>query len=227
MRLGAVLEPLLIIAGAVLSVGPFAAFVRRERQNRLFPAAIVSLTPFGAWALASLLASAVPFRFPRPLLAAVLAAGVWWASAWVPSVAAIPQWRRFVLACGLSSGTIASLAWALAGAYTGRGLPLPLESAREVAALGVAALPLAAAEEIWLRGMVFGAIARWRGTGVALLISTMLSALVHAGHAPEVLVLAVVTAAIFGAVRAWSGSAAGSIVAHAGWEGFLRGVGFL
>lgn len=132
-----------------------------------------------------------------------------------------------MLAFVASNTGVAALAWLLAAAYAGKGLALAFESVRGIAALGISALPLAAAEEVWVRGLVFGAIAPWRGTGAALLISTGLSALLHAGGSPEALALAVLTGAIFGAVRAWTGSAAGNIIAHAGWEGFLRSVGLL
>ncbi|MGH2425563.1 MAG: apolipoprotein N-acyltransferase [bacterium] len=226
-RIGTAMEPLLVGAGAALFVGPLAAFIRRERQNRLFREAAVSLSPLGAWALAQLLASTVPPPFRSSLVAALLAVGVWWASARIAPVPARLQRRGFILALAASTTGVATLAWLLAAAYAGKGLPLAFESARGMAALGMSALPLAAAEEVWVRALVFGALARWRGTGAALLISTVLSASLHAGDSPEALGLAVLTGAMFGAVRAWTGSAAGNIAAHAGWEGFLRGAGFL
>lgn len=226
-RIGTAMEPLLLIAGAALFIGPVAAFIRREHQNRLFREAVVSLSPLGAWASAQLLASTVPPGFRTSFIAALLVVGVWWASVRIAQVPARQPWRRFMLAFVASNTGVATLAWLLATAYAGKGLPLTLDPARGIAALGVSALPLAAAEEVWVRGLVFGALARWRGTGAALMISTGLSASLHAGDSPESLALAVLTGAMFGAVRAWTGSAAGNIAAHAGWEGFLRSVGLL
>lgn len=226
-RIGAAMEPLLAIAGAALFVGPVAAFTRREHQNRQFREAVLSFSPLGAWASAQLLASTVPPGFRTSFIAALLMVGVWLASVRIAQVPARLQPGRFMLAFVASNTGVAALAWLLAAAYAGKGLALAFESVRGIAALGISALPLAAAEEVWVRGLVFGAIAPWRGTGAALLISTGLSALLHAGGSPEALALAVLTGAIFGAVRAWTGSAAGNIIAHAGWEGFLRSVGLL
>lgn len=74
---------------------------------------------------------------------------------------------------------------------------------------GAALLLSALAWEGWLRGAVFTAAQRWRGTRVALLISTLPPLAVAAVGPPEILIWSLLVGAVFGVIRLISGDALG------------------
>jgi membrane protease YdiL (CAAX protease family) len=76
-------------------------------------------------------------------------------------------------------------------------------------------LILAAAMELWLRGTAFTALADWRGRAVAVAVTTAVGMSLQTGLPPEAFAWTLVTGALFGIIRARTGSAWGLIIPHA------------
>lgn len=223
-RYGTALEWLILVAGIVLFVPPGVAFVRKERDGPVFRDVVTAASPIVVWAALQPLAgaSAAMTTYGVP---AVLAAATWWAASRVPRVPTGLGPRGLGRAAGVAGVSVTVLAWLMTTAYARQGVPLPIGAMREIAGSAALLLPQAAVEDVWVRGLVYGAVARWRGWRAALLVSAVLSALLHAGGGPEALALGVVSGVVFGLIRAWSGNVLGIIPWHAGWEGFLQSVG--
>lgn len=223
-RYGAVLEWLMLVAGVALFVPSARAFVRTEWHGSVFRDVVTAASPIVVWAALQPWArtSALMTNYGVPVF---LAAATWWA-AWRTTRFPIGLGRQgMARAAGLAGLSVTALAWLLATAYTHQGVPLPVGAMREIAGSAVLLLPRAAVEDIWVRGLLYGAVTRWRGWPAALVASAVLSALLHAGGGPEALALGAVSGVLFGLIRAWSGNVSGLVVWHAGWEGFLQSAG--
>ena len=225
-RYGAVLEWLMLAAGAALFVPGAASFIRRERRDRVLRDAVIAVSVIIVWIALQPLAStsAVMTNYVVP---AVLATATWWTASRTDRIPLGLGRHGLIRAAAFAGGSVTVLAWLIAAAYARQGVPLPIGGTAEITASAVALLPRAAVEEIWIRGLVCGAIARWRGWRAALLASMVLSALVHASGGPEALVLGALSGVLFGLIRAWSGNVTGIVPWHAGWEGFLQSAGLL
>jgi hypothetical protein len=74
---------------------------------------------------------------------------------------------------------------------------------------------LALASEAWLRGVAFASLADWKGTGVAVVITTVLGVLLYRGLGAEPMAWALLTGTLFGLIRARTGNALGLVIPHA------------
>ena len=78
----------------------------------------------------------------------------------------------------------------------------------------LAQLIVASASETWLRGVAFTSAAEWKGTGTAIVTTTVLGVLIHRGLGAEAMAWALVTGTLFGLIRMRTGNAFGLIVPH-------------
>jgi apolipoprotein N-acyltransferase len=79
----------------------------------------------------------------------------------------------------------------------------------------IAQLIVAAAAEVWLRGVAYTSIAQWKGAGTAAAAATALGVLIYRGLSAEAMAWALVTGAIFSVIRMRTGNAIGLVVPHA------------
>lgn len=224
-RYGLALEWLMLVAGAALFVPAAAAFTGMERHRPAFRSVVTAMVPLAVWAVLRPLASTSATMTNYGALTIFGVAAVWAAL----RLRAVPMglgWRGLGTAAVAAGGSVAALAWLITAAYARQGVPLPVTDIPEVARAAIALFPQAAVEEIWVRGMVFGAMVRWRGWRAGVLASVAISALWHVGAGPEALALGALTGGLFGLIRARAGNVAGIVPAHAGWEGFLHNAGF-
>jgi apolipoprotein N-acyltransferase len=91
----------------------------------------------------------------------------------------------------------------------------PLPAGIDLGVALVRQLVVAAAVELWLRGVAFTALARWGGTTAAAAVTTAVGVALQAGLPPESYAWALVTGAAFGWLRARTATAAGFIAPHA------------
>ncbi len=122
------------------------------------------------------------------------------------------RWR-FLLTLTGGFVVVVGLWGAMMAAYRVSGVSLP----RPDGWTGylVRQLVMAAAMELWLRGIAFAPLAEWRGRAVAVAVTTALGMSLQVGLPPEAFAWTLVTGALFGLIRARTGSASGLIIPHA------------
>jgi membrane protease YdiL (CAAX protease family) len=82
---------------------------------------------------------------------------------------------------------------------------------------GVATAVVATAEEAFLRGALFGAVERWRGTNAAVVVAAVAFALMHVPlYGWHVVPLDLAVGVMLGALRVLTGGWAAPAVAHVG-----------
>ncbi|MDR7588583.1 MAG: nitrilase-related carbon-nitrogen hydrolase [Armatimonadota bacterium] len=120
-------------------------------------------------------------------------------------------------AAAVAAGAVVVGLWAaMVWSFRAYGVPVgALPTGADLGVVLVRQLVVAAAVELWLRGVAFGALARWAGTGTAVAVTTALGVALQAGLPPEAYAWALVTGVAFGWIRARSRSAAGFILPHA------------
>ncbi len=202
VRWGWVVAPLALTAWMVVLAPAGFAAIRRH--------------PAAAWNLAvAIVVPAIPWTINRLLvpdldvLTPLAAAGILLGSLVVGRGRLFN--RRGVLAsAGASLVATGLLILVMSAAYARYGLRVPFGPFPGAsAAWGMQRILNGVALEVWLRGAVFAAAAPVGGWGLGIATSTLLGIVLRLGAPQEVLFWSLLTGVGYGALRAWTGDAAG------------------
>jgi membrane protease YdiL (CAAX protease family) len=136
----------------------------------------------------------------------------------------------------LAGGAALGLGSQVASSFLGRWIPktLPIDqyfrdaaSAYMLAAFGIFIAPLV--EELFFRGFVYPALARWTGGALSIVVTAAAFSLLHEGqlaHAWVPLLVLFSVGVVLTVVRARTNSVATSVLVHMGYNGVLFGMLF-
>jgi len=196
----AVVMILLVVAGAsgALQDRRRARALARLARTVLLPGIIAFLTGDAP----RVFPSAAPWVMPVALLLAV------WMATGGRGLGVRPG--RTPLSALLGGAVVTLLGAAMVAAYRRYGFVIPsLMPAGGWISGGAAVLLWAIAQELWLRGAVFGAAEEWGGRAWAVILSTLPAFFLARGLPAEALIWSLFTGAIFGLIRAVTGDALG------------------
>ncbi len=103
----------------------------------------------------------------------------------------------------------------MVAAFRASGVPLPPPQSNGWITVAARYLLVAAAMELWARGVAFTPLVEWQGRPAAVAITSILGMSLQVGLPPEAYAWTLVTGVVFGLIRARTGSAAGLIIPHA------------
>ncbi len=190
---------------------------------RLAASARALLQRPGAWdALAALIlpagAAAAVMRTPAPWWVWPLVTGA--VAAALEAVVRPPRARRRAWGAWVvtvaGTGAVAGLWAVMMASFRAHGVAVGvLPGGAELVAALARQLVVAASVEVWLRGVAFGALSRWVGTGAAVAVTTAVGVGLQGGLPPESWAWALLTGTAFGWLRARAGTPAGLVLPHA------------
>jgi apolipoprotein N-acyltransferase len=207
LRGGWLMAPgMLLLAGVLVVVGSSELLRAWPRQRALRRLAGTLLWPgivaFIARDAISLFAGDARWWVPALLLTVV------WLTAGRRGLGVRPT--RAPVSALLGLAVVAVLGGAMVAAYRRYGFIFgSIVPAGGLISGGGPILLAALAQELWLRGAVFTAAEEWRGSGWAVIISTLPAFLLARGLTAEALIWSLFTGAIFGLIRTATGDALG------------------